>query len=196
MDAGSSPAAGAPQCGKVDVAGHGGGCNNRASTLATLAEDSYEFTRLLPRSDLMDAVLRGDEAAMRNPVLNDTVELARSLWPNCSARPAGALIYYTVRPHATGTGSTPYFWGGSSRRPACSRWRQPSKAWHWTRSSPRLPEGERSTTTRAGAAGVDTPGYQGAEGARRAVAAPRAAEMLCTGSGVDSRWGGTYAAPI
>ena len=112
MDAGSSPAAGAPQCGKVDVAGHGGGCNNRASTLATLAEDSYEFTRLLPRSDLMDAVLRGDEAAMRNPVLNDTAELARSLWPNCSARPAGALIYYTVRPHATGTGSTPYFWGG------------------------------------------------------------------------------------
>ena len=77
MDAGSTPAAGAPQCGKVDVAGHGGGCNNRASTLATLAEDSYEFTRLLPRSDLMDAVLRGDEAAMRNPVLNDTAELAR-----------------------------------------------------------------------------------------------------------------------
>ena len=72
--------------------------------------NSYEFTRLLPRSDLMDAVLRGDEAAMRNPVLNDTVELARSLWPNCSARPAGALIYYTVRPHATGTGSTPYFY--------------------------------------------------------------------------------------
>jgi hypothetical protein len=115
VDAGSSPAAGAPQCGKVDVAGHGGGCNNRASTLATLAEDSYEFTRLLPRSDLMDAVLRGDEAAMRNPVLNDTAELARSLWPNCSARPAGALIYYTVRPHATGTGSTPYFWGGGAR---------------------------------------------------------------------------------
>ncbi len=60
----------------------------------------------------MDTVLRGDEAAMRSPVLNDTVELARSLWPNCSARPAGALKRYTVRPHATGTGSTPYFWGG------------------------------------------------------------------------------------
>ena len=52
---------------------------DRTSTLATLAEDSCEFTRLLPRSDLMDAVLRGDEAAMRYPVLNDTVELARSL---------------------------------------------------------------------------------------------------------------------
>ena len=38
---------------------------DRTSTLATLAEDSCEFTRLLPRSDLMDAVLRGDEAAMR-----------------------------------------------------------------------------------------------------------------------------------
>ena len=52
---------------------------DRTSTLATLAEDSCEFTRLLPRSDLMDAVLRGDEAAMRYPVLNDTVELARPL---------------------------------------------------------------------------------------------------------------------
>ncbi len=60
----------------------------------------------------MDTVLRGDEAAMRSPVLNDIVELARSLWPNCSARPAGALKRCTVRPHATGTGSTPYFWGG------------------------------------------------------------------------------------
>jgi hypothetical protein len=49
---------------------------------------------------------------MRNPVLNDTVELVRSLWPNCSARPAGARKYYTVRPHATEPGSTPYFWGG------------------------------------------------------------------------------------
>jgi len=46
----------------------------------------------------MDAVLRGDEAVMRNPVLNDTVELARSLWPNCSARPARARKYYTVAP--------------------------------------------------------------------------------------------------
>ncbi len=46
----------------------------RMSTLASLAEDTYEFTRLLLRSDLMDAVLRGDETAMRNPVLNDTVE--------------------------------------------------------------------------------------------------------------------------
>jgi hypothetical protein len=28
-----------------------------------------------------------------------------------------------------------YFWGGgSSRWPACRRWRQQSKAWHWTRS--------------------------------------------------------------
>jgi hypothetical protein len=77
---------------------------DRTSTLDMLAEDSCEFTRLLPRSDLMDAVLRGDEAAMRNPVLNDTVELAHSLWPNCSARPAGTLKYYTVRPHATGPG--------------------------------------------------------------------------------------------
>jgi hypothetical protein len=85
---------------------------DRTSTLATLAEDSCEFTRLLPRSDLMDAVLRVDEAAMRNPVLNDTVELELSLWPNCSALPAGSLKYYTVRPHATGPGSTPYFWGG------------------------------------------------------------------------------------
>jgi hypothetical protein len=49
---------------------------DRTSTLATLAEDSCEFTRLLPRSDLMDAVLRGDETVMLNPVLNDTVELA------------------------------------------------------------------------------------------------------------------------
>ena len=85
---------------------------DRTSTLATLAEDGYEFTRLLPRSNLMDAVLRGDETAMRNPVLNNTVELTLSLWPNCSARPAGAMKYYTVRPHATGPGSTPYFWGG------------------------------------------------------------------------------------
>jgi hypothetical protein len=85
---------------------------DRTSTLATLAEDSCEFTRLLPCSDLMDTVLRGDEAAMRNPVLNNTVELAHSLWPNCNAWPAGAMKYYTVRPHATGPGSTPYFWGG------------------------------------------------------------------------------------
>ena len=45
----------------------------------------------------------------RSPVLQDTVELAHSLWPNCRARPAGAWKYYTVRPHATGSGSTPYF---------------------------------------------------------------------------------------
>ena len=49
---------------------------------------------------------------MRNPVLNDTVELALSFWPNCSSRLAGALNYYTVSPHATGSGSTPYFCGG------------------------------------------------------------------------------------
>jgi len=47
---------------------------SRESTLATLAEDTYEFTRLLLRSDLMDAVLRGDETAMHNLVLNDTIE--------------------------------------------------------------------------------------------------------------------------
>jgi hypothetical protein len=47
---------------------------DKTSTLATLAEDTYEFTRLLLRSDLMDAVLRGDEMAMRNLVLNDTIE--------------------------------------------------------------------------------------------------------------------------
>jgi hypothetical protein len=47
---------------------------DKTSTLATLAEDTYEFTRLLLRSDLMDAVLRGDEVAMRNLVLNDTIE--------------------------------------------------------------------------------------------------------------------------
>jgi hypothetical protein len=47
---------------------------DRTSTLATLAEDTYEFTRLLLRSDLMDAVLRGDEVAMRNLVLSDTIE--------------------------------------------------------------------------------------------------------------------------
>jgi len=47
---------------------------DRTSTLATLAEDTYEFTRLLLRSDLMDAVLRGDEEGMRNLVLNDTNE--------------------------------------------------------------------------------------------------------------------------
>jgi hypothetical protein len=94
---------------------------DRTSTPATLAEDGYEFTLLLPRSDLMDAVHRGDESAMRNPVLNDTVKLARSLWPNCSARPVGSMKYYTVRPHATGPGSTPYFWGGkleAARLPA------------------------------------------------------------------------------
>jgi hypothetical protein len=34
--------------------------------------------------------------------------------------------------------------GGSSRRPACRRWRQPSKAWHWTRSC--RPTTERPTT--------------------------------------------------
>jgi hypothetical protein len=118
---------------------------DRTSTSATLAEDGCEFTRLIPRSDWMDAVLRGDEAAMRNPVLNDTVELALSLWPNCSARLAGALKYYTVSPHATGPGSTPYFRGGGAQvRPACRRWRQPSKAWHWTRSC--RPTTERPTT--------------------------------------------------
>ena len=85
---------------------------DRTSTPATLAEDGYEFTRLIPRSDWVDAVLRGDEAAMRNPVLNDTVELALSFCPNCSARLAGAMNYYTVSPHATGSGSTPYFCGG------------------------------------------------------------------------------------
>jgi hypothetical protein len=47
---------------------------DRTSTLATLAEDTYEFTRLLLRSDLMDAVLRSDEVAMRNLVLSDTIE--------------------------------------------------------------------------------------------------------------------------
>ena len=47
---------------------------DKTSTLATLAEDTYEFTRLLLRSDLMDAVLRGDEMAMRNLVLSDTIE--------------------------------------------------------------------------------------------------------------------------
>ena len=47
---------------------------DRTSTLTTLAEDTYEFTRLLLRSDLMDAVLRGDEVAMRNLVLSDTIE--------------------------------------------------------------------------------------------------------------------------
>jgi hypothetical protein len=47
---------------------------DKTSTLATLAEDTYEFTRLLLRSDLMDTVLRGDEVAMRNLVLNDTIE--------------------------------------------------------------------------------------------------------------------------
>ena len=88
---------------------------DRMSTPATLAEDGYEFTHLIPRSDWMDAVLRGDEAAMRNPVLNDTVELTLSFWPTCSARLAGALNYYTVSPHATGPGSTPYFWGGGAR---------------------------------------------------------------------------------
>jgi hypothetical protein len=85
---------------------------DRTSTPATLAEDGYEFTRLIPRSNWMDAVLRGDEEAMRNPVLNDTVELALSFWPNSSAQLAGALNYYTVSPHATGSGSTPYFCGG------------------------------------------------------------------------------------
>jgi hypothetical protein len=47
---------------------------DRTSTLTTLAEDTYEFTRLLLRYDLMDAVLRGDEVAMRNLVLSDTIE--------------------------------------------------------------------------------------------------------------------------
>ena len=47
---------------------------DRTSTFATLAEDTYEFTRLLLRSDLMDVVLRGDEVAMRNLVLSDTIE--------------------------------------------------------------------------------------------------------------------------
>jgi hypothetical protein len=47
---------------------------DRTSTLTTLAEDTYEFTRLLLRSDLMDVVLHGDEVGMRNLVLNDTIE--------------------------------------------------------------------------------------------------------------------------
>jgi hypothetical protein len=48
---------------------------DRTSTLTTLAEDTYEFTRLLLRSDLMDTVLRVDKVAMRNLVLSDTIEL-------------------------------------------------------------------------------------------------------------------------
>jgi hypothetical protein len=47
---------------------------DRTSTLTKLAEDTYEFTRLLLHSDLMDAVLRVDEVAMRNLVLSDTIE--------------------------------------------------------------------------------------------------------------------------
>ncbi len=71
---------------------------DRTSMLATLAEDSYEFTRLIPRprSDLMDVVLRGDEEAMRNPVLNYTVELAHSLWPNCSVLPTSVCCSCSI----------------------------------------------------------------------------------------------------
>jgi hypothetical protein len=148
---------------------------DRTSTLTTLAEDTYEFTRLLLRSDLMGAVLRGDETAMRNLVLRDTVELQevyRWMLPeevrrhitqtesfrllsedeslgltgvavslnssrlppaaageltlaqlqHAASRSAEILHRESVRPHATGPGSTPYFWGGSPRRPACCHW--------------------------------------------------------------------------
>jgi hypothetical protein len=47
---------------------------DRTFTITTLAEDTYEFTRLLLHSDLMDAVLRKDEVAMGNLVLSNTIE--------------------------------------------------------------------------------------------------------------------------
>ena len=153
---------------------------DRTSTLATLAEDTYEFTRLLVRSDLMDAVLRGDEAAMRNAVLNDTVErreVNRRMLPeevrlhitqtesfrllsedealgltgvaaslNSSRLPPAVTGELTLAQlqraasrsaeilhrEATRDGARLHslLLGGSPRRPACWRWRQPSKAWH------------------------------------------------------------------
>ena len=48
---------------------------DKTSSIAKLAEDTFEFTRLLLRADLMEAVLRGDERAMRDPTLSDTVDL-------------------------------------------------------------------------------------------------------------------------
>ena len=47
---------------------------DKKSSIATLADDTFEFTRLLLRADLMEAVISGDEGAMRDPALRDTVE--------------------------------------------------------------------------------------------------------------------------
>ena len=112
---------------------------DRTSTPDTLAEDSYEFARLIPRSDWVDAVLRGDEATMRNPVLSDAVELARSLWPNCSSRSAGTLRESTrdgARLHALLLG------GGELEAARLPARKQPSKT--WTRNC--RPTTERPTT--------------------------------------------------
>ena len=82
--AGSVPAAGAPPCGKVDVAGHGRpDVHDHHTGPGWLLVHAPASTPVL-----VDAVLRGDKPAMLNPALQDTVELAPAFWPNCSAQPA------------------------------------------------------------------------------------------------------------
>jgi hypothetical protein len=50
----------------------------KQSTVAELAQDTFEFNRLLLKSDIIEEVVTGDAALIRNPELLDTSELSEA----------------------------------------------------------------------------------------------------------------------
>ena len=65
-------------------------CVSKQSTVAALAQDTFEFNRLLLKSDIIEAVVTGDTAPVRDPELLDTSErreaFKRMLPPAVSAQ--------------------------------------------------------------------------------------------------------------